>query len=93
MLRSWTIGIAAVVFVCGVSALLAGIPPGWVFACWGAVIVLSIVYERVRYKPIEAGTPGPGWTKTAERFIDDETGEPVTVWLEPGTGERKYVRG
>jgi hypothetical protein len=60
---------------------------------WGAVIVLSIVYERFRYKPVETATPGPGWTKTPERFIDDETGQPVTVWLEPQTGERKYVRG
>jgi len=93
MLRSWVIGIGLIAFVCGVLALLAGIRPGFVIAFWGATAVLSIVYERFRYKPIEAATPGPGWTKTTERFIDEETGQQVAVWIDPATGERKYVRG
>jgi hypothetical protein len=41
---------------------------------------------------VETAAPGPGWTRTQERFIDDETGEPVTVWID-ATGDRKYVRG
>jgi hypothetical protein len=93
MLRSSVLLIAGVALVCGVTLLFAGIPPALVAVFWGAVIVVSIVYERFRYKPVETGAPGPGWTKTPERFIDDETGEPVTVWLQPETGERKYVRG
>ena len=92
MLRSWTINIAAVAFLCGIAALFAHIPPGFVLVFWGAVIVLSIVYERYRYKPVETVSPGPGWTRTTERFIDEETGEPVTVWMN-GAGDRKYVRG
>jgi hypothetical protein len=31
------------------------------------------------------------WVETTERFIDDETGEPVTVYVQSATGERKYV--
>ncbi|HTK80559.1 MAG TPA: hypothetical protein VL286_08980 [Rhizomicrobium sp.] len=93
MLRSWTIAVGAVAFLLGIIALLAGIRPGFVIAFWGAVAVLSVVYERFRYKALETAAPEPGWTKTAERFIDEETGQPVTVWLDPGTGERKYVRG
>jgi hypothetical protein len=93
MLRSWVIGIAVAAIVCGVVAFIAGAPPALIAIFWGAVILLSVVYERVRYKPVETISPGAGWTKTAERFIDDETGEAITVWLEPGTGERKYVRG
>jgi membrane protein implicated in regulation of membrane protease activity len=92
VLRSWTIGIAAIVLVCGAAALLAGAPPAWVFVFWSAVIVLSIVYERFRYKPVEEAPPGGGWHKTAERFVDDESGEPVTVWVND-SGDRKYVRG
>ena len=92
MLRSATVAIGAVALVCGVAALFAHTPPGWVFIFWGAVIVISIVYERFRYKPVESVSPGPGWTRTPERFIDDETGEPVTVWTN-ATGDRKYVRG
>lgn len=93
MLRSTVLIAAAIALACGVAAMFAHTPPGWVFALWGALIVLSLVYEKVRYKPLETGAPGPGWTKTGERFIDDTTGEPVTVWQEPATGERKYVRG
>jgi hypothetical protein len=93
MLRSSVIAVGVAAMVCGLIALLAGIPPGLVFAFWGAVLVLSIVYEQFRYKPVETGAPGPGWTKTTERFIDDDTGEPVTVWLQANTGERRYVRG
>ena len=92
MLRSCTIAIAGIALVCGVAALVAGIPPGFVLAFWGAIVVLSILYERFRYKPLETASPGPGWTRTTERFIDDETGAPVTVWLDARTGERKYVK-
>ncbi|MBV8798580.1 MAG: hypothetical protein JO208_02050 [Alphaproteobacteria bacterium] len=93
MLRRSVLLIGALALAGGAIAMLAGCPPGWVFAMWGALIVLSLIYEKVRYKPIESGVPGAGWTPTNERFIDDTTGEPVTVWLEPATGERKYVRG
>jgi hypothetical protein len=93
MLRNVVIGLGVVALACGAAALLAGVAPGFVFLFWGGVIVLSVVYERVRYKPIEETTPGPGWTRTAERFIDDQTGETVSVWLDPVSGERKYVKG
>jgi hypothetical protein len=91
MLRSTVLLIGVAAVVGGLLALFAGCPPGWVFAFWGALIVVSIVYERFRYKPIEYLSPGQGWTRTPERFIDDETGEAVTVWIN-ATGERKYVR-
>lgn len=93
MLRNWVIAIAFVAFACGVIAFLSGTPPAFILVFWGALIFFSLVYERVRYKPVESAAPGPDWTQTPERFVDDETGETVTVWLEPGTGERKYVRG
>ena len=94
MLRSLVIVIGALCFIGGLIALLLGLcPPAFVFVFWGAILLLGTVYERVRYKPIERATPGAGWTRTDERFIDDETGEPVTVWLDPASGERKYVKG
>jgi hypothetical protein len=36
--------------------------------------------------------PGPGWIETEERFVDQESGEIVTVFYKPDTGERSYVR-
>ncbi|HSZ73469.1 MAG TPA: hypothetical protein VK779_01515 [Rhizomicrobium sp.] len=93
MLRNVIIAIAAVSFVGGLAALLAGAcPPGFVFAFWGALLLLGTIYERVIYKPVENATPGGSWVRTAERFMDDRTGKPVTVYVDPKTGERKYVQ-
>jgi hypothetical protein len=40
---------------------------------------------------IAARKPGAGWVKTAERFIDPDTGQPVDVFYNPASGERQYV--
>ena len=45
-------------------------------------------YKR---KPLDY-TPGPGWTRTDERFIDPSSGETLEVWFHPDSGERQYVR-
>lgn len=93
MLRNVLIGIGAAALISGLAALGTGVcPPGLVFAFWGGVLVLLIVSERVIYKRLEPARPGPGWQRTTERFVDDETGRTVTVYIEPGTGERAYVQ-
>lgn len=92
MLRSAVIVVASACFFGGLAAMAMGLfPPAWVVAFWGALILLGTLWERVRYKPLEDVRPGAGWVATTERFIDDETGKPVQVWLEPATGERRYV--
>jgi hypothetical protein len=94
MLRSVVIALGALCFLGGLVALVMGLcPPAYVAIFWGAILIIGTVFERIRYKPIERVTPGAGWTKTPERFIDDKTGQPVTVWLDPASGERKYVKG
>ena len=57
----------------------------------GAVIIASLGLER-RYGRPGAPTqvPDHAWEPTGERFIDDETGEPTEVWMDPLTGERRY---
>ncbi|MBV9044543.1 MAG: hypothetical protein JO348_08910 [Alphaproteobacteria bacterium] len=67
-------------------------PPVFVFVCWGVVLIAGTVFERVIYKRIVPARPGPGWQPTTERFVDDQTGQPVTVYIEPATGERAYVQ-
>ena len=92
MLRNAVIALGVVAFAGGVIALIAGtFPPGFVFAFWGLLLILGTVFEHFRYKPIEAAAPAGNWVRTDERFIDDETGRPVTVYIDPVTGERKYV--
>jgi hypothetical protein len=90
--HSLTIGIGIAAFICGIATLaLTHFPPAFLFLFWGALIIAGVVFERYRYKPINAAAPQGNWVCTAERFFDDETGSPVTVWVDPRTGERKYV--
>jgi hypothetical protein len=91
VLRNLILGLAAICFAIGLILLLTGSPAGLGPACFGALLLLGTLWERVRYKPLENARPGAGWIATDERFVDDETGKPVRVWLEPGTGERRYV--
>jgi len=94
MLRQILIGIAALMIVGGVvctAAVAGGAPPGLWLIAGGLILLLGTLYERTIYKPLEKSPPGAGWERTGERFIDDKTGKPVTVYIDPRTGERKYV--
>jgi hypothetical protein len=62
------------------------------FATVGTVLIIGALFERGRYKPASSETPGPGWVATGESFIDPGSGEPVTVYYQPATGERRYVK-
>ena len=57
----------------------------------GALIIASLGLER-RYGRPGAPTqvPDHAWEPTGERFIDDESGQPIEVWMDPLTGERRY---
>ncbi len=93
MLRNVLIGIGVLALAGGLASLTTGaFPPALVFACWGAVLVAGIVFERVIYKRTLDRSPGPAWQRTTERFVDDTTGRPVTVYVEPASGERAYVQ-
>lgn len=92
MLRAFVLALGAVLAACGAVALLLGAcPPAFVFGFWGVLILLGTLYERNRYKALETAQPGDGWTATLEKFIDEESGAPVTVYIN-AAGERRYVR-
>ncbi|HEY5336797.1 MAG TPA: hypothetical protein VIJ85_01220 [Rhizomicrobium sp.] len=92
MLHSLTLALGVIALVGGLVSLAIGIfPPAFVFLSWGILIVAGTVFERYRYKPIAAAAPHGRWVKTTERFIDEQTGKPVTVYLDPESGERQYV--
>jgi hypothetical protein len=91
MLRGVVLALGAVCFGFGVWGLATGFAGGFVFTIFGVLLLAGTLYERVRYKANAKGAPGPGWEKTSERFVDDETGKPVTVYIKPETGERTYV--
>ena len=92
-MRRGLITIGVLVIFLGVMALISGIvSSSIVFLFWGGVLVIAIIFERVRYKRLEGKRPGPGWQRTTERFVDEETGAMVTVYVQPETGERAYVK-
>jgi hypothetical protein len=57
----------------------------------GAVLLFGLLIERWRYKAVTSSPPGLGWVGTDERFVDPESGNLVTVFYNPCTGERRYV--
>jgi hypothetical protein len=62
-------------------------------AVWGAIFAGGVLFERWRYQPLADRRPGRDWQVTPERFVDPETGRLVMVFLNPATGERRYVAG
>jgi len=63
----------------------------WPMLIVPAIIVAGIVFERVNYRG-NASTPlDANWRPTNERFLDEATGRPITVWFNAATGERRYV--
>jgi hypothetical protein len=74
-----------------VLALLGCGPAAIGLAGWALVLIVGLLIERWRYKPLAERSPGPDWTITDERFVDPETGKLVTVYYHPPTGERRYV--
>lgn len=93
MLRNVILVAGGAMLVSGLMALLAGnyMAAGFL-GVWGAILTFGIIYERYAYKTIlDRLPPGSGWTRTAERFVDNKSGRVVTVYVKPLTGERAYV--
>ena len=89
-LRGLVVAVGAVCLAASMVMWLVAVPTALILLFWAVVLIAGTVYERVIYKPLESRA-GAGWTATSERFIDDATGKTVTVYVQEGTGERKYV--
>jgi hypothetical protein len=86
------LGIAGLLVAGGAAmAALSIFPAAIGLGAWGAILLLGLLIERWRYKPLGERSPGPEWTATGERFVDPETGKLVAVYYHPGNGERRYV--
>jgi hypothetical protein len=92
VLRSVLVLLSLAALAIGAFCLVIGAdPPAFTLLIWGAILLGAIVYERFRYKPLTTASPGAGWQRTGERFVDPDSGKTVTVYLQPGSGERQYV--
>jgi len=90
ILRSVVLAIAAIAFAGALCGTLVDIGV-WPSLLVATLFLIGILFERVRYGAAQRRPVGGGWQETTERFIDDESGRPITVWFDPATGERRYV--
>jgi hypothetical protein len=92
MLRSLLVGFAVLSLAGAAIALALGaVPSALMLGAWGVILLVGTLYERIRYKPVLETRPKSA-VRTDERFIDETTGKPVTVYIDPVTGERSYVQ-
>ena len=70
----------------------------------GAVCLVAVAFERMRYRSeaaertgeapgeagIDTGPPEARFRATDERFVDPTTRRQLRVWVDPGSGERRY---
>ena len=75
----------------------------WLVAI-GAAGLVAVAFERTRYRSeaaeeqgdepgnagIDDGPVDPRFRPTDERFVDPTTRQPVRVWVDRSTGERRY---
>lgn len=94
------VGLATIGLVEG-PARLGGLWPVVV----GSVVIIAVVLERTRYRSqaddhgFRTAGPGGGETErlearfrpTQEIFVDPTTGHRMRVYLDAGTGERRYL--
>ena len=92
MLRNIVLAAALLLTAAGLALTLTVGLAGVQALIFGVVLSAGVLFERVRYKRLEAQAPGPGFEPTPERFRDEATGAVVTVHVNPATGERRYVR-
>lgn len=71
----------------------------------GAVLIAAVILERTRYRSLTAERAGDGtgpgggeparpearFQPTGELFLDPTTGVPMRVFVDPASGERRYV--
>jgi hypothetical protein len=103
LLGGFVIGLAGLGLIAIDSAAIV---PGLYLVVIGIVLVVATVLERERYRSAHAeqtdARPGPGggepldsplgppFRPTAEVFEDPTTNRRMRVWLDPGSGERRY---
>jgi hypothetical protein len=93
------------ILLVGVAGPAGGLTAALTFFVPGVVLVAAVVLERTRYRSLHAErqgdaagpgggeprAPEPRFQPTGERFLDPTTHVAMRVWVDPATGERRYV--
>ena len=86
--RNWALTAGVLLGVCGLAIYASGAGP--ILLVVGAIVFVSVLLER-SYGRVVRRPLGGNWRPTDEKFVDPESGELVVVWMDPATGERRYV--
>lgn len=81
--------IAGILLAIGGIAVWA-VGGGFFLLIVASVVILTALLEPIYGKSVNRPAGG-AWRPTDEKFVDPETGELVTVWFDPASGERRYV--
>lgn len=86
--RSLAVTIGTLMAAGGVALWATGAGPALLIM--GLVVLVTVLVER-GYGHLTRVPLGGNWRPTDEKFVDPESGELVTVWFDPASGERRYV--
>lgn len=86
--RAWALTASLLMLVVGVALWIEASNP--VVLIMGALALVTSLVERTYGAPSRRPL-GTDLRPTDERFVDPETGQLVTVWYDPVSGERRYV--
>ena len=92
MLRNLVLALAILATAVGVMLVITTGPGGLGLLIGSGLLLIGILFERVRYKRLADAAPAPRFERTPERFRDPSSGEVVNVYADPKTGERVYVK-
>jgi hypothetical protein len=88
MLRAAVHAIVAIFLLCAIYTVTQDLA-AWPMLLAAGLFVAGTVFERFYYRGSDA--LDGDWQPTSEKFLDEESGRPVTVWFNPKTGARRYV--
>lgn len=90
MLRDILLGIVVGLFLLAVMAWALIGSKALVPILFLAALLGALAFENQRHKKLQLRASGDGWTRTSEVFVDPETSQPVEVWFNAETGERRH---
>lgn len=89
--RTVIFGLSGLSLFAGALMLFEGNGGGIGLLFLGVLLVIGIAFEARYGRPGQQPSAASiDWQPTGEKFIDDETGEPIEVWIDKLTGERRY---
>jgi len=83
-----SVAIAAVAFT---LVLTIQEPAAWPMLAMTLLFAIGCVWERRYHAAQQGNPPSDRFRATGERFVDPESGRVTAAWVDPKTGERRYV--